>query len=49
MHVVHGTWIPDDTAEFVQRGGLWLTGWRRTRRHPLAVVGVVRTPSTLDT
>ena len=24
MHVVHGTWIPDDTEEFVQRGGFYL-------------------------
>ncbi len=24
MHVVHGTWIPDDTEEFVQSGGFYL-------------------------
>ena len=24
MHVVHGTWIPDDTEEFVQGGGFYL-------------------------
>ena len=27
MQIVHGTWIPDDTDEFVQRGGfyVWVT------------------------
>jgi SNF2 family DNA or RNA helicase len=24
MHIVHGTWIPDDTHEFVQRGAFYL-------------------------
>ncbi|MCX6024235.1 MAG: hypothetical protein NTZ05_21390 [Chloroflexi bacterium] len=24
MHVVHGTWIPDETGEYVQRGGFYL-------------------------
>src|SRR5690242_1626093 len=24
MHVVHGTWIPDDTQEFTQRGAFYL-------------------------
>ncbi len=24
MHIIHGTWIPDDTEEYVQRGGFYL-------------------------
>ena len=24
MHVVHGTWIPDETGDYVQRGGFYL-------------------------
>src|SRR5207248_8005269 len=24
MHVIHGTWIPDDTNEFIQRGAFYL-------------------------
>ncbi len=24
MHVIHGTWIPDDTHEFIQRGAFYL-------------------------
>ena len=24
MHIVHGTWIPDDTNEFIQRGAFYL-------------------------
>src|SRR5947209_6024491 len=24
MHVIHGTWIPDDTDEFTQRGAFYL-------------------------
>ncbi|MBO0782568.1 MAG: SNF2 helicase-associated domain-containing protein, partial [Ktedonobacteraceae bacterium] len=24
MHVIHGTWIPDDTDEFIQRGAFYL-------------------------
>ncbi len=24
MHVVHGTWIPDDTYEFIQSGAFYL-------------------------
>ena len=42
MHVVHGTWIPDETSEFVQRGGLYIwvetdapaTARRGTADHP---------------
>ena len=24
MHIIHGTWIPDDTHEFIQRGAFYL-------------------------
>src|SRR5258708_35461872 len=24
MHVIHGTWIPEDTHEFIQRGAFYL-------------------------
>src|SRR5579862_1578802 len=38
MHVIHGTWIPDDTHEFIQKGAFYLwvetdtpTGTSRSR------------------
>jgi SNF2 family DNA or RNA helicase len=44
MHIVHGTWIPDDTHEFIQRGAFYLwvesdtpqgTAWKRDKSvHP---------------
>ena len=24
MHIIHGTWIPEDTNEFIQRGAFYL-------------------------
>lgn len=24
MHIIHGTWIPDDATEFIQQGGFYL-------------------------
>ena len=32
MHVVHGTWIPDDTHEFIQNGAFYL--WVETDTSP---------------
>jgi len=37
MHVVHGTWIPDDTDDFVQGGGFYL--WVETDVPPRRAVG----------
>lgn len=34
MHVVHGTWIPDDTEEFIQGGRFYL--WVETDAPPRA-------------
>lgn len=48
MHIVHGTWIPEETGEFIQQGGLMLwvetdapTGTRRRddRTHPRHLSG----------
>src|SRR5947209_791180 len=32
MHVIHGTWIPDDSPEFIQRGAFYL--WVETDTIP---------------
>ena len=32
MHVIHGTWIPDDAQEFIQRGAFYL--WVETDTPP---------------
>ena len=32
MHIIHGTWIPEDTNEFIQRGAFYL--WVETDTPP---------------
>ncbi len=32
MHIIHGTWIPDDAHEFIQKGAFYL--WVETDTSP---------------